>query len=628
MRVFALIFLLPLAALGAGNIYVGQFYGNGAGLTNVSGGGGGTGQTNWSIFDITNSAYLTNWSLLSTNDFTSTNDVRVLNLTNAANTLGGDGSALTALNASSISSGTIPDARLSQKVATTDAENRFTVSNHFTSYVTIEGPMNTAGITNVGDVKSTTFTGSGSGLTSIPLASLPDGVLTNNRTASTTFSNDVAIDPAHTLTANGGITAGSVSAIGGDVYANRFFGLINTSQAYTGHGGGLTNLTGGNVIGAVAQATHATNADNATTATSATTATTASFVTQATLTNAVTNLPPIGTAGTYTKATFDAQGREISGTTLSASDIPTLTISKLSDAGTAAYSNATAFALAASVVTTNNLTATNDTRSLKLTNAANIFGGDGSALTALNASSISSGTLPLANLTATATTNNAVLTSGRVQVGDGGRGVANATASGAVPIDADGTATIASQVGTLFLGTLSGLQIGGTATPTSGLSVSNSANASGVLIQTNGGLSISGSQTNGGLDFKFVGAGVTRIRGPSSQVFAFLGGGGGAYFSDGGNSMVMFNNVFYPDVSRGVSIGKAGNFVDAIVATTVSATNTITATNGFILPLTATPPAIAQNGAQLWSDGTNLCVILQNAGGVKTTNKATLSAWP
>lgn len=76
----------------------------------------------------------------------------------------------------------------------------------------------------------------------------------------------------------------------------------------------------------------------------------------------------------------------------------------------------------------------------------NGFTGDGSGLTNLNASSLSSGTVAQNRLTAGVTTNNGVLTSGRVQVGDGGRGVGNATASGAVPIDADGTATTAAQL--------------------------------------------------------------------------------------------------------------------------------------------------------------------------------------
>ena len=42
-------------------------------------------------------------------------------------------------------------------------------------------------------------------------------------------------------------------------------------------------------------------------------------------------LSDVGTAGTYTKVTTDSKGRVTSGTTLSASDIPTLTASKISD---------------------------------------------------------------------------------------------------------------------------------------------------------------------------------------------------------------------------------------------------------------------------------------------------------
>lgn len=49
-----------------------------------------------------------------------------------------------------------------------------------------------------------------------------------------------------------------------------------------------------------------------------------------------TVLPNKGTAGTYTKVTTDAKGRVISGGSLSSSDIPTLTLDKISDAGTAA----------------------------------------------------------------------------------------------------------------------------------------------------------------------------------------------------------------------------------------------------------------------------------------------------
>jgi phage-related tail fiber protein len=53
----------------------------------------------------------------------------------------------------------------------------------------------------------------------------------------------------------------------------------------------------------------------------------------------VTTLASTGTAGTYTKVTTDAKGRVSSGTTLSATDIPTLTAAKISDFDTEVQTN-------------------------------------------------------------------------------------------------------------------------------------------------------------------------------------------------------------------------------------------------------------------------------------------------
>lgn len=57
------------------------------------------------------------------------------------------------------------------------------------------------------------------------------------------------------------------------------------------------------------------------------------------LINPDSSLADTGTAGTYTKVTTDSKGRVTSGTTLVASDIPTITLAKVSDAGTAASQN-------------------------------------------------------------------------------------------------------------------------------------------------------------------------------------------------------------------------------------------------------------------------------------------------
>jgi hypothetical protein len=56
-------------------------------------------------------------------------------------------------------------------------------------------------------------------------------------------------------------------------------------------------------------------------------------------TSIAVTLASVGTAGTYTKVTTDVHGRVTSGATLSASDIPSLTLSKISDAGSAASKN-------------------------------------------------------------------------------------------------------------------------------------------------------------------------------------------------------------------------------------------------------------------------------------------------
>lgn len=45
-------------------------------------------------------------------------------------------------------------------------------------------------------------------------------------------------------------------------------------------------------------------------------------------------------------------------------------------------------------------------------------------------------------------------------------------------------------------------------------------------------------------------------------------------------------------------------------------------------PFTAPTSLNITNSAHLWSDGTNLCIVFQNAAGTRTTNKVTMTAWP
>lgn len=55
--------------------------------------------------------------------------------------------------------------------------------------------------------------------------------------------------------------------------------------------------------------------------------------------NISTTLPSVGTAGTYVKVTTDSKGRVTGNTTLGVGDIPNLTLSKITDAGTVASKN-------------------------------------------------------------------------------------------------------------------------------------------------------------------------------------------------------------------------------------------------------------------------------------------------
>ena len=57
----------------------------------------------------------------------------------------------------------------------------------------------------------------------------------------------------------------------------------------------------------------------------------------------------------------------------------------------------------------------------------------------------------------------------------------------------------------------------------------------------------------------------------------------------------------------------------------------VISTNGFILPASTpftAPASLSGHGGHLWSDGTNLCIVLQNSAGTRTTNKVTMTAWP
>lgn len=82
-------------------------------------------------------------------------------------TITGNGSGLTSLNGTNISSGTVADGRLSTNVALLTGTQTFSGTKTFSALVTASG-----GITSVGTITANSFSGNGSNLTALPAAEL------------------------------------------------------------------------------------------------------------------------------------------------------------------------------------------------------------------------------------------------------------------------------------------------------------------------------------------------------------------------------------------------------------------------------------------------------------------------
>ena len=99
------------------------------------------------------------------------------------------------------------------------------------------------------------------------------------------------------------------------------------------------------------------------------------------------------------------------------------------------------------------------------------------------------------------------------------------------------------------------------------------------------------------------------------------------YLTSGDSTYANSTNRFsiHQVNSRGVTVTNSST-------ENVSITNgVVNATKGVILPASTpftAPNSLGIQGAHLWSDGTNLCVVLQDSAGTRTTNKVTLTAWP
>jgi hypothetical protein len=195
-----------------------------------------------------------------------------------------------------------------------------------TSVTNVAVSIPSGSLTFTGDVTGTGSTGSSTALT-----------LANSGVTAGTYTK-------LTVDAKGRVTTGA-SLASGDLPT--YTGTITSSQVTTALGYTPLSLAGGTMTGAItfagAQTWPTFNQNTTGSAATLTTGrtigmtgdvtwTSASFNGSANVTGTATLANSGVTAGTYTKLTVDAKGRATSGTTLSASDIPDLTLEKLPSA--------------------------------------------------------------------------------------------------------------------------------------------------------------------------------------------------------------------------------------------------------------------------------------------------------
>ena len=223
-----------------------------------------TGDTNTGIYrsaaDTINIATngVSRFQIDSTGAVTIPGSLTVNGVFTASGGLGGDGSAITNINASNITSGTLSDARLSTNVALLNGNQTFTGANTFTN-------------------AANSFTGSGAGLTSLNASNVTSGTLADAR-----LSSNVALlnRASQTFTGNNTFTGmtsfGSAVLVAGagqnvlygvadvtstgnllllqtesaGVYTDRFrvsaTGAV-TAASFAGSGAGLTSLNASNL---------------------------------------------------------------------------------------------------------------------------------------------------------------------------------------------------------------------------------------------------------------------------------------------------------------------------------------------------------------------------------------------
>ena len=351
-------------------------------------------------------------------------NITASNITANTGVFSGNGSSLTALNANNVSSGTLAQARLAN-ASVTLGSTALTLGSTVTTV---------AGLTSV---TSTTFVGA---LTGAASSATTAGTVTTNAQPN--------ITSVGTLTS---LTVGNATA--NSIFGNGTITAITFTGAHNGTVGATTANTGAfTTISATGQITSTLAAG------------TAPFVVTSTTQVANLNVATAGVAGTVTAASQP----NITGVGTLASLTVTNTI-------TGSVSGSAATAGTAGTVTTNaqpNITSVGTLTGLgvngtitgaNITANTGVFTGNGSGLSALNASNVSSGTLPAARLSGTYT----ITVSG------------SATSAGTA-----GTVTTNAQPNITSTGTLSSLTVGTGGVHATGSG--NDYNVAGVEVIGNG----------------------------------------------------------------------------------------------------------------------------------------------
>ena len=338
----------------------------------------------------------------------------------------GNGSALTALNASNVSSGTLDQARLAN-ASVTLGSTALTLGSTVTTV---------AGLTSV---TSTTFVGA-----------LTGAATTAGTVTTAAQGNITSVGTLTGLGVNGTITGVNITA--------------NTG-VFTGNGSGLSAIAGANVTGAVSFATTANavaganvsgTVANATFATSAGSATTAGTVTTAAQPNitSVGTLTSLGVNGTVTAVAFTANTGVFTGNANGLSSLQagnlTGTVAQARLANSSVTLGSTALTLGSTVTTVAGLTSVTSTSFVgALTGAATSATTAGTVTTAAQPNITSVGTL-----TSLAVTGN--VTAGNLIAGGGAGG--NITGANLVSANFfTGTITTAAQPNITSVGTLTSL---------------------------------------------------------------------------------------------------------------------------------------------------------------------------